>query len=78
MAWLHEETGYTFNGDAPIAGLTVREDLLLRLGRLVRNEKRQEQADAAGGPGQSSAHREARKQAKDNARQRFLNSRGVQ
>jgi len=38
--WLHSETEYTFNGDAPIAGLTPAELDALQLGKLIENEQR--------------------------------------
>jgi len=37
--WLHSEASYTFNGDAPIAGLTPNELDVLKLGKLVENEQ---------------------------------------
>lgn len=43
MWWLHTDAGYSFHGDAPIAGLTPRELDILLLGHLVH----QEQAEAA-------------------------------
>lgn len=43
-AWLHEDAGYTFNGNSNIAGLTTTELSMLQLGYLVRNEQRQQNA----------------------------------
>lgn len=47
MAWVHKECGYTFNGDAPIAGLTQTELNVLRLGHAVRREQAEEQQESA-------------------------------
>jgi hypothetical protein len=45
--WLHTE-GYTFNGDAPIAGLTPNELDVLHLGKVVENDQRREATDGIG------------------------------
>jgi hypothetical protein len=39
--WLHSETGLSFHGDAPIAGLTPAEADTLLLGHLVTQEQQQ-------------------------------------
>lgn len=48
LAWLHENTNYTFHGDAPITGLTLREETCLQLGHIVIQEKEKEQARHGG------------------------------
>lgn len=57
-AWLHENTGYTYHGDAPITGLTRFELDKLQLGWLVRQEQ---EADAAGWDGGYGSYSDRRK-----------------
>lgn len=46
IRFLHE-VGYTYNGDAPIGGLTPAEFEVLTLGHLVRQEQAEEQQESA-------------------------------
>lgn len=46
-AWLHEKTSYTYNGDAPITGLTQFELDKLELGFLIQQERAEEQRETA-------------------------------
>ena len=45
--WLHE-LGYTYNGDAPITGLTPLERDKLQLGWIVRQERKENAYQADG------------------------------
>lgn len=54
-SWLHEEGGYTYHGEAPIAGLTYPELATLQLGTAVRNDLQAEQiADLRAGSSYSA------------------------
>ena len=44
-AWLHDR-GYTYNGDAPLTGLTRFEYDKLQLGWIVQQEQKRENIDA--------------------------------
>lgn len=57
MWWLQSETGYTFNGEAPVSGLTRHELDFLMLGHLVAKE----QEDAAQSGDTRSVHKQKQK-----------------
>lgn len=59
MDLLHSK-GYTFNGDAPISGLTAGERNLIVLGHIVRNEQ-QEPDDSPGSPGSRRKYSEPKR-----------------
>lgn len=40
--WLHEK-GYTFNGNAPISGLTPMEMTIEQLGHILRQERQEDE-----------------------------------
>jgi hypothetical protein len=68
--WLHSDTAYTFNGDAPIAGLTPNELDVLHLGKVVEAEQRRDAADGSDVGGRKrelkQKHRQARREQFDN------------
>lgn len=66
MDWLHDK-GYTFNGSAPIHGLTPMELTLEQLGHLLREEKQEDHAkDARHG----HSHSKSRDSTRELAQQR--------
>lgn len=59
---MHEQ-GYTYNGDAPITGLTQYEIDKLQLGWMVEKEREAEQrTQAAGARGQTERRKREHKQ----------------
>lgn len=71
IAWLHQETNYTFNGSAPITGLTVREELTLQLGHLILQEQKEEQRRHDGQRRKYSEPRRSTTEAMDEFTDRF-------
>lgn len=67
-SWLHENTSYTYHGNAPITGLTHTEIDKLQLGFMVRHEQ---QADAREMAGATSLSDRRKRQHKQNIRQRL-------
>lgn len=66
MAWLHTDANHTFQS---AAGLTRRELSLLQLGFMIRQDRQNQQADAASGGETRRMRKKAR--AKRNAKQYY-------
>lgn len=71
---MHENTTYTFHGDAPIGGLLPAELDLLVLGHMVRQE--QQQSDS--GTGGLSKRKRDLEQGRAQAREEMLQDVGFQ
>lgn len=76
MWWLHSETNYTYNGDAPVDGLTQPEVDLLMLGNLVTAESRQ--AAASNTPSQVARRKQELQQGHHATRKDVFGDLGIQ
>lgn len=62
--WLHDK-GYTFNGSAPISGLTPMEMTIEQLGHVLRQERQEDEAqDSRHGHNHSKSRSSTREMAK--------------